>query len=152
MTQSYFVSLECTDPIITEAFIPTASKYGIKSVMGISDPIMCDIATINSSTKLEERLSGANVDSRFNQKFFPHLPNEFCFGENINEDPTPEIRNEHTEHNFILKKAVVRDEDQELICQISACLRPNENPLAEMFQENDKHFTRESVSSSFILN
>lgn len=152
MTQSYFVSLECTDPDITEAFIPMASKYGIKSVMGISDPIPCDIVAINSTTKLEEKLSGSNVDSRFNQKFFPHLPDEFCFGENIDELAVPEIKNEHAEHNFILKKAVVRDEDSELICQISACLRPNDNPLVEMFQETDKHFTRESVSSSFILN
>ena len=152
MTQSYFVSLECTDPDITEALIPMASKYGIKSVMGISDPILCDITTINSSAKLEEKLYGSNVDSRFNQKFFPHLPDEFCFGENIDEPSTPAIKNEHAEHNFILKKAIVRNEDSELICQISACLRPNENPLVEMFQENDKHFTRESVSSSFILN
>lgn len=152
MTQSYFVSLECTDPDITEAFIPMASKYGIKSVIGISDPILCDITTINSTTKLEEKLCGSNVDSRFNQKFFPHLPDEFCFGEDIDESPLQDAKNKDAEHNFILKKAVIRNEDDEPICQISACIRPNENPFAEMFQETDKHFTRESVSSSFILN
>ena len=80
------------------------------------------------------------------------MPDEFCFGENIDEPAMPEIKNEHAEHNFILKKAVVCDEDSELICQISACLRPNDNPLVGMFQETDKHFTRESVSSYFILN
>ena len=154
MKESFFVSIECSDPDVTTKIIPGAKAYGIESVMGISDSFDTDISSINASEKIAKCLVGTEhkVEDKYNQKFFPHLAERFCFGEFLDSEYPQDPRSEYAENNFMLKRLNLRDEEDELICQVAVCVRSNENPLTSLFQENDHHFTQESVSSSFVLN
>lgn len=157
MNQSYFVSLECSNRDLVSNFIPGAEKYGIEGVMGLSERLTCDISSVNAVGKIGECLANVNndqhtVEDRFNKKFFPHLDDKYCFGEEIDEAFVISTENSYAENTFMLRRINVLDSDNDLACQIAVCQSPSANPFESMFQETDKHFTKESVSSSFVLN
>lgn len=157
MSKSYFVSLECSNRELVSKFIPGAEGYGIEGVMGLSDRLTCDISSVNAVGKIGACLHSLGiedlkVEDRFNKKFFPHLDDKYCFGEAVEEAFVLSPENAYAENTFMLRRINVLDLDNELACQIAVCESPSSNPFESMFQESDKHFTKESVSSSFVLN
>ena len=149
MTQQYFVSIEARSAELTKAVLPGAEKYGFETVIGISKNFNHDIEAINIAVALSECFNGHEVDRKHNAKFFPDLPEEFTYGDVLVDEY--DTREEQIENTYMLKRInVLVNEERE--AQISACLKPSENPNADMFKEVDHHFTKQNVSAKVVLN
>ena len=155
MTDRFFVSLESNTAKITNMLLPGSEKYGIETVLAISENFANDIQCASIVGELADVINeeSITVKRQYNSKFYPQLGKEYLFGEAADE----EYDNEQIafiENNYIVKRVNVLDEDGDKLAQIAACLRQSEKPfsLIEMMQDSDHHFTKKSVSNSFILN
>jgi len=149
MTTRYFVTLETHTPELTKLALPGAEKYGIETVLAVSENFKFDIEAINLATSIAKCFDGQNVEEKYNIKFFPDLPEQFTFGDKYISDY--DSRDELIENSFVLKSIFVEVDYEKEAC-VSACIKPSDNPIAEMMKDVDHHFTKENVSTKTVLN
>ena len=150
MTSQYFVSLEASTPELTKIILPGAEKYGFDTVLAISENFKFDIEAINLASEVGKCFNGhEGLEEKFNVKFFPDLPQEFTFGDKFVDEY--DSREEFIENSYVLKTINVNvDDEREAF--IAACVKPSENPIADMMKDADHHFTKQNVSTKVVLN
>ena len=150
MTSRYFVSMEASTPELTKIVLPGAEKYGFETVIAISENFKFDIEAINLASQVGSCFKGhEGYEEKYNVKFFPDLPQEFTFGDKSIDDF--DTREEFIENSFVLKMTNVIVDDEREAC-VAACIRPSENPITEMINGADHHFTKQNVSTKVVLN
>ena len=150
MTNNFFSVIEVSDPTTLAKFLKGGEKYGMSSFFGMSTNYQSDISAINQTIDYARHLQhdqpqNNSNELKFNKTFFMHLDDNCCFGTDSYSDDS-----DQTELDHILLKATVRNEDGEILAQVSACTKSsNTNNL---LSEKDHHFTKETVSFKSTLN
>lgn len=155
MTQIVYALIESVDEDLTDKIIPDAKSFGIEKIFGISKGIKNDIEAINSVDKMVEKSKHAEIDSKFNAKFYPHLPKEFTFNHDHElADGFYADKLEMVEAQRMIKRVNFLDDDGETIGQFSVCARGSANIIEAMMTNNDvddRHLTHETVSNPLTL-
>lgn len=151
MTNNFFSVIEVSDPAILGKFLKGADKYGMSSFFGMSINYQSDISAINQTIDYARHMQHDQAhpnsnELKFNKTFFMHLDDNCCFGTDSYSEDT-----DQTELDHILLKATVRNEDGEILAQVSACTKSS-NANNNLLSEKDHHFTKESVSFKSTLN
>lgn len=147
MKETYFVSAEFHDAESTAQLLPNAEKYGFDSVITISEIFSNDIEPIKIAEELSAKIEGFEIEDKFNIKFYPHLDDQFVFGNSEVLSDLDAIENEF----FVKRVNFIKDQIRS--AQISVAKKPDDSKsfLSEMMDEGS-YFSQNTVSKNFILN